>query len=38
MFDKLLNSIWDENGDLKFSVWCVVVITCIILTGLVEGM
>lgn len=38
MLNKLLNSIWDENGDLKFSVWCVVVVTGIILTGLVEGM
>lgn len=38
MFSKLLNSILDKDGNLKFSIWCVVVVTCIILAGIVQGM
>ena len=36
MFSKLLNLILDEDGNLKFSIWCVV--TYIILASIVQGM
>lgn len=38
MLDKLFNLISDDDGNLKFSIWCVVVVTCIILAGIVQGM
>jgi len=38
MFDKLFNLSLDEDGDLKSSIGFVVVVTCIILAGIVQGM
>lgn len=38
MFDKLFNLILDEDGDLKFSIGFVVIVICILLAGIVQGM
>lgn len=38
MLIKLLNSIFDENGDLKSGIGLVLIAICIILMGFVEGM
>jgi len=38
MFDKLLNLIFDENGDLKSGLGLGLIIAGIVLTGFVEGM
>lgn len=38
MFDKLLNLIFDADGDLKFGVGITALAICIILAGIVQGM
>ena len=38
MFNKLLNLIFDEDENLKFSIGFVVVVICILLLSIVQGM
>jgi len=38
MLDKLLNLIFDENGDLKFGIGVRGIAICIVLMSIVEGM
>ena len=38
MLDKLFNSILDKDGNLKFCIGFVVVVICILLAGIVQGM
>lgn len=38
MLDKLFNLILDDDGNLEFSIGFVVVVICILLAGVVQGM
>lgn len=38
MFNKLFNLILDEDGNLKFGIGFVVIVICILLAGIVQGM